>query len=238
LIEVVEETASTNADLVRRLGAGEGLAEGFWLRAVRQSAGRGRRGREWSSPEGNLYASTVVALRADDPWVHTLAFVAALSVHDLMLSQLGAGADCQLKWPNDVLVGGAKICGILLERRGDHVIVGIGVNVVTAPELADRATTSVRKANPENHSDAHTVLGDLADRFAARLAQWRMEGLASTLADWTRHAHPPGTPLLVTLDEEGLLPGAFAGLDPDGALRLRLADGSLRVVHAGDVSLA
>ncbi|TDW68381.1 BirA family biotin operon repressor/biotin-[acetyl-CoA-carboxylase] ligase [Novosphingobium sp. PhB55] len=238
MIEVVEETASTNADLVRRLGAGEGLAEGFWLRAVRQSAGRGRRGREWSSPEGNLYASTVVALRADDPWVHTLAFVAALSVHDLMLSQLGGGADCQLKWPNDVLVGGAKICGILLERRGDHVIVGIGVNVVTAPELADRATTSVHKANPDNHSDAHTVLGDLADRFAARLAQWRMEGLASTLADWTRHAHPPGTPLLVTLDEEGLLPGAFAGLDPDGALRLRLADGSLRVVHAGDVSLA
>jgi len=238
LIEVVAETASTNADLSRRLRAGEGLAEGFWLRAVRQSAGRGRRGRQWSSPEGNLYASTVVALRADDPSVHTLAFVAALAVYDLMLSQLPPGADCQLKWPNDVLVGGAKICGILLERAGDHVIIGIGVNVVSAPELPDRATVSIRAANPDNDKDAQAVLEALAASLTERLAQWRREGLSATLADWTRHAHPQGTPLLVTLDEEGLLPGAFAGLDPDGALRLRLADGYLRVVHAGDVSLA
>jgi BirA family biotin operon repressor/biotin-[acetyl-CoA-carboxylase] ligase len=238
LIEVVEETASTNADLSRRLGAGEGLAEGFWLRAVRQSAGRGRRGRQWSSPEGNLYASTVVQLRAYDPPVHSLAFVAALAVYDLMLSQLPREADCQLKWPNDVLVDGAKICGILLERAGDHVIIGIGVNVVSAPDLPDRATISIRAANPDSDNDAQTVLERLADGLAVRLAQWRREGLPSTLADWTRHAHPQGTPLLVTLDEEGLLPGAFAGLDPDGALRLRLADGSLRVVHAGDVSLA
>ena len=238
MIEVVEETASTNADLSRRLGAGEGLAEGFWLRAVRQSAGRGRRGRQWSSPEGNLYASTVVALRADYPSVHTLAFVAALAVYDLMLSQLPPGADCQLKWPNDVLVGGAKICGILLERAGDHVIIGIGVNVVSAPDLPDRATTSLLAANPDNDKDAQAVLEKLAACLAERLLQWRRVGLAATLAAWIRHAHPQGTPLLVTLDEEGLLPGAFAGLDPDGALRLRLADGSLRVVHAGDVSLA
>jgi BirA family biotin operon repressor/biotin-[acetyl-CoA-carboxylase] ligase len=238
LIEVVEETASTNADLSRRLGAGEGLAEGFWLRAVRQSAGRGRRGRQWSSPEGNLYASTVVQLRADDPPVHSLAFVAALAVYDLMLSQLPHEADCQLKWPNDVLVDGAKICGILLERAGDNVIIGIGVNVVSAPDLPDRATISIRAANPDSDNDAQTVLEQLGEGLAARLAQWRREGMPSTLADWTRHAHPQGTPLLVTLDEEGLLPGAFAGLDPDGALRLRLADGSLRVVHAGDVSLA
>lgn len=237
MIEVVEETASTNADLSRRLGAGEGLAEGFWLRAVRQNAGRGRRGRTWSSAEGNLYASTVVALRADDPSVHTLAFVAALAVYDLMLSQLPPAVDCQLKWPNDVLVDGAKICGILLERVRDHVIIGIGVNVVSAPELLDRATTSIRTANPDNDSDAQVVLEKLASCLAMRLDQWRREGLASTLTAWTRHAHPQGTPLLVTLDE-GLTPGAFAGLDPDGALRLRLADGSLRVVHAGDVSLA
>ncbi|MDF2638523.1 MAG: biotin--[acetyl-CoA-carboxylase] ligase [Novosphingobium lindaniclasticum] len=238
MIEVVEETASTNADLSRRLGAGEGLAEGYWLRAVRQSAGRGRRGRPWSSPEGNLYASTVVALGANDPSVHTLAFVAALAVYDLMLSQLPPGSHCQLKWPNDVLVGGAKICGILLERARDHVIIGIGVNVVSAPDLPDRATTSIRAENPDNAEDAQAVLERLAACLAERLTQWRSEGLSSTLADWTRYAHPPGTPLLVTLDEEGLLPGAFAGLDPDGALRLRLADGSLRVVHAGDVSLA
>ncbi|WP_395395040.1 biotin--[acetyl-CoA-carboxylase] ligase [Novosphingobium sp. BL-8A] len=236
MIEVVEETASTNADLVRRLGAGEGIGEGFWLRAVRQSAGRGRRGKAWSSPAGNLYASTVVALRADDPPVHTLAFVAALAVCDLVLSLLPAAASVQLKWPNDVLVDGAKISGILLERSGDHVIVGIGVNVVSAPELSDRATTSIL-ASGASDIDAQAVLHVLDARFAERLAQWRCEGLSGTLAAWQQSAYPLGTALKVMLDGEGQVTGTFAGLDPDGALRLRLADGGLRVIHAGDVSL-
>ena len=279
MIEVVEETGSTNADLVRRLGAGEFVSEGHWLRALRQTGGRGRRGREWVAPEGNLTASTVVNLRADDPAVHTLAFVAALAVHDVVSEELssverpftpqdpltlslskGVGSCAAptspstppaaslrtcfdklrtsgiiLKWPNDVLVGGAKICGILLERCGDSVVAGIGINVAAAPEVPGRATTSLH-AN-EGRNDAATVLAQLAARFAARLAQWRIDGLAATLADWQRRASPPGTPLVVSLDEEGTLSGGFAGLDPDGALRLRLADGSLRVIHAGDVSL-
>ncbi|TCM22218.1 BirA family biotin operon repressor/biotin-[acetyl-CoA-carboxylase] ligase [Novosphingobium sp. PhB165] len=236
MIEVVEETASTNADLVRRLGAGEGIAEGFWLRAVRQSAGRGRRGKEWSSPEGNLYTSTVIALRADDPAAHTLAFVAALAVRDLIAALLPADAAVQLKWPNDVLVAGAKISGILLERCGDHVIVGIGINLVSAPELADRATASVL-ASGGSDVDAQKVLEKLATAYARRLSQWRSEGLSATLRAWQQHAYPQGTPLKVVLDGEGEALGAFAGLDPDGALRLRLPDGSLRVIHAGDVSL-
>ncbi|MFC0683791.1 biotin--[acetyl-CoA-carboxylase] ligase [Novosphingobium clariflavum] len=236
MIEVVEETASTNADLVRRLGAGESIDEGFWLRAVRQSAGRGRRGKAWSSPEGNLYASTVVARRAGDPPVHTLAFVAAVAVRDLIVSLLPGGTAIQLKWPNDVLVEGAKISGILLERRGDDVIVGIGINVVSAPELADRATTSIHSAKGRI-ADAHGVLEILADAFAERLVQWRMEGLSATLNAWQQGAYPQGTALKVMLDGDGEVTGTFAGLDPDGALRLRLADASLRVIHAGDVSL-
>lgn len=236
MIEVVEETASTNADLVRRLGAGESIGQGFWLRAVRQSAGRGRRGKAWSSPAGNLYASTVVPLHAGDPPVHTLAFVAALAVHDLILSLLPAEVPVQLKWPNDVLVDGAKISGILLERCGDHVIVGIGVNVVSAPELSYRATTCIL-ASGATDIDAQGTLERLGPAFAERLAQWRRDGLAATLAAWQRGAYPVGTPLKVMLDGEGQVVGTFAGLDPDGALRLRLADGGLRVIHAGDVSL-
>lgn len=239
MIEVVEETASTNADLARRLGAGEHFGEGDWLRAVRQTSGRGRRGREWSAPEGNLSCSTVVGLRAGDPQVPTLAFVAALAVFDAVAQELApsgaGGARCLLKWPNDVLVDGAKIAGILLERLGDHVVVGIGVNIAAAPEVPGRATTSLRAAG--GAGDAVTVLDRLAGRFAARLEQWRAEGLAGVLADWQRRATPMGTPLTVTFDDEGTVAGAFAGLDPDGALRLRLADGSLRVVYAGDVSL-
>lgn len=239
MIEIVEETASTNADLAQRLGAGEHVPEGYWLRAIRQNAGRGRRGRDWFSPEGNLTCSTVVNLRASDPPIHSLAFVAALAVHDVVAEALDphpAGVDhCILKWPNDVLVNGAKISGVLLERCGDDVVTGIGINVCSAPDLSDRPTTSLQAAGAA--CEAAAVLDRLAARFAARLTQWRTEGLAMVLADWQRSASPVGTPLLVTLDEEGALPGQFAGLDPDGALRLRLADGSLRVVHAGDVSL-
>ena len=203
---------------------------------MRQSAGRGRRGKAWSSPEGNLYASTVVARRAGDPPVHTLAFVAAVAVRDLIVSLLPGGTAIQLKWPNDVLVEGAKISGILLERRGDDVIVGIGINVVSAPELADRATTSIHSAKGRI-ADAHGVLEILADAFAERLVQWRMEGLSATLNAWQQGAYPQGTALKVMLDGDGEVTGTFAGLDPDGALRLRLADASLRVIHAGDVSL-
>ena len=251
MIEVVEETASTNADLAQRLRAGEHVPEDHWLRALRQTAGRGRRGREWVSPEGNLACSTVVEVRVSDPPVHTLAFVAGLAVFDAVEATLEFGgpasgdfvdrlpADasprCLLKWPNDLLVDGAKIAGILLERVGEHVVIGAGINVSGAPDVPGRVTTSLRAAGSD--ADAAAVLNRLASRFAARLAQWRSQGLAEVLADWQGRATPPGTPLLVTLDDEGALTGTFAGLATDGALRLRLADGSLRVVHAGDVSL-
>lgn len=253
LIEVVEETASTNADLVRRLGAGEPIPEGYWLQAIRQNAGRGRRGREWVSREGNLTCSTVVNLHAGDPAVHTLAFVAALAVHDVVAEELarrqanpsGQGSDQSrqaaseervvLKWPNDVLINGAKVCGILLERVGDHVVAGIGINIAYAPEVAGRVTTSLRAAG--SGMEARAALEGLAARFSIRLTQWRFEGLPAILGEWQRRASAIGRPLLVMLDEEGMLAGAFAGLDPDGALRLRLADGTLRVIYAGDVSL-
>lgn len=235
MIETVAQTDSTNAELVRRLDAGEHVPEGHWLRAIRQSAGRGRRGREWFAPEGNLTCSTIVNLRASDPPVHSLAFVAALAVHDVVAAELGSAAQAVLKWPNDVLVEGAKICGVLLERVRNHVVAGIGINVESAPEVPGRETTSLR--NTGGTSRAEAVLEHLAASFSDRLAKWRQEGLAATLAEWQSRASPVGTPMLVTLDEEGTLAGAFAGLDPEGALRLRLADGSLRVVHAGDVSL-
>lgn len=247
MIETVAETESTNADLVRRLDAREHVPEGYWLRAVRQTAGRGRRGREWVASEGNLTCSTVVNLRAGDPSVHSLAFVAALAVHDVIAGELAAldaaleerslpvEARCILKWPNDVLVDGAKISGVLLERAGDHVVAGIGINVTSAPQVPGKQTLALRALG--SSVDVETVLERLSARFASRLIQWRGDGLGTVLADWQRRASPLGTPLLVMLDEEGTVAGAFAGLEPDGALRLRLADGSLRVIHAGDVSL-
>ena len=237
MIEFVAETGSTNADLARRLSAGEAIAEGFWLRAGRQVDGRGRAGRSWISPEGNLYCSTVVNLRPADPSPATLALVAGLAVHEMVADALSRGGPrngaLQLKWPNDLMLDGAKLAGILCEMIDRTVVIGIGINVASAPELPDRTTTSLRDHG--SASDAAAALTALAAGFAARLDQWRECSLGDTLAAWEARATPRGTPITVHADTP--IAGAFDGLDNDGSLRLRLEDGSYRAIYAGDVIL-
>ncbi|MBW6522259.1 biotin--[acetyl-CoA-carboxylase] ligase [Sphingomonas sp. RHCKR47] len=232
----VAETGSTNADLLDLAAAGS-AGEGVWLRSDRQLAGRGRLGRDWASPAGNLYASTIVTLRADDPPAPSLALVAAVALEEAVAGVLPEAARRKLaiKWPNDLLIAGAKVSGILLERAGNHVVIGIGVNVAHHPDLPDRATTSL-------HAEGATVdVAAFTDRLAALTAAWltlwRTQGLATIIERWNERAHPPGTPLRVRLPEGGELAGAFDGLDAHGALRVRLDDGDSRVIHAGDIFL-
>lgn len=211
--------------------------EGVWLRADRQLSGRGRLGRDWASPAGNLYASTIVTLRADDPPAPSLALVAAVALEEAVVAVLPEAARRRLsiKWPNDLLLGGAKVSGILLERAGAHVVIGMGVNLAHHPDLPDRATTSLHAEGAS--VDLAEFNARLADLFAAWLTIWRSEGLGPVIARWTERAHPVGTPLRVRLPEGGEQAGAFDGLDARGALRLRLDDGETRVIHAGDVFL-
>jgi BirA family transcriptional regulator, biotin operon repressor / biotin---[acetyl-CoA-carboxylase] ligase len=199
------------------------------------TAGRGRMGRRWDAPVGNLYVSTIVRIRPGDPTAATLGFVAAVTLSE-MLRAYAPEAAFQIKWPNDVLAGGAKISGILLERSGDAVIVGIGVNLATFPEGLDRPVTSMKTLTGTAPDPAH-VLAELADGFARWVARWRNEGLGPVLAEWHAQAHPLDTALQVNLPEGGQLNGLFAGLDADGALKLRLADDTVRAIHAGDVFL-
>ncbi|MEL6877274.1 MAG: biotin--[acetyl-CoA-carboxylase] ligase [Pseudomonadota bacterium] len=236
-IETVEETGSTNADLISRIQSGEAISEGYWLRAKRQSGGRGRLGRKWESPEGNLYCSTVAQIQADDPLPHTLSFVTAIAVANTLKQCLSDDALMMLKWPNDALVRGAKIAGILLERCGESVIVGIGLNVVHAPEVPGHETTSILVENPEYKGGAEQVLSELAANFAQALCTWREEGLAVTLDQWTALAHPIGTRLSLSPGGDEPVSGEFAGLDANGALQLRLANGAMRTIHAGDVTM-
>lgn len=240
-VETLERTTSTNAVLLDRLRGGEHPPEQAWLRALTQSSGRGRIGRTWESPPGNLHCSTIVRLLPDDPPAQTLAFVAGLGLHDALAACAGpeaARGARWLKWPNDALIDGAKIAGVLLERAGEVVVVGIGVNVARAPELPGRATTSLKRAFASAGQDAGAVLDLLAQAFAVRLAAWRAQGLAATLAAWEERAHPRGTPLVVApTGDAPSLAGAFAGLDPSGALRMALPDGSRRLVQAGEVTL-
>lgn len=137
----------------------------------------------------------------------------------------------QLKWPNDLLAGGAKVGGILLEREGEAVIAGFGVNLARHPDSLDRPATSLA-ALAGSAPDVMEFADELAAAFARWLGCWRSEGVAPVRAAWLASAHPPGTPLST---DEG--DGLFDGLDESGSLRLRLADGSGRVIHAGDVFL-
>lgn len=211
-----------------------GAAEGLWLRAERQSGGRGRQGRQWSSPAGNLYASTLVRLRPGDPPAPSLALVAAVAIQEAVAFH-AAGARVAIKWPNDLMADGAKLCGILLERIDDAVVIGFGVNVAAVPEALGRPVTSLA-ALTGAAPDPAVLLEMLADSFSRWLERWRMEGIGPIRARWLAEAHPLGTALSAKTPE-GPIEGLFDGLDEGGALRLRLADGAVHVIHAGDVFL-
>lgn len=234
MLETVAETGSTNADLLARLKAGEVVAEGHWLVADRQDAGRGRAGRVWSDGQGNFMGSTVAVLRAADPLPQTLALVAGLAVHRTV-SALLPGAELLLKWPNDLLLGGAKLAGVLLERHGDAVVVGIGVNLMQAPALADRRTTCLAALGCTMTRDEFAVR--LAQEWLAALTRWHLGEWPVLRQDWLSRAHPTGTLVSVKDREQGELTGAFAGIDDDGVAYLRLADGQRHAIHAGDVEM-
>jgi len=235
-IEYVAETGSTNADLAERLTSGGDVAEGHWLVADRQIAGKGRQGRAWLDAPGNFAGSTVVRLAPQDPPAATLSFVAALAVYETVVARLAQPQRLQLKWPNDLLLDGGKVCGILLEREGEYAIVGIGVNLAAAPPQATgRKVQSLSLHGPAPERDAFAQA--LATSFAAELARWRRYGTGPLFTRWLAAAHPPGSTLRVHDDRSAPLHGTFAGLQEDGALRLRLEDGSTRVIHAGDVQL-
>lgn len=216
------------------LAAG-GAAEGLWLRAERQTAGRGRQGRAWSSPVGNLYASTIVRLRPADPPAATLAMVAAVTLRDIAGQLLENPDRLTIKWPNDLLLGGAKLSGILLERAGDAVVIGMGVNLAHHPEGLDRPVTSLAAHGAP--IDPAPFMEMLAEGFARWLQRWHGEGLTAVRRAWLDHAHPKGTALTANLPDGEAVAGLFDGLDADGALMLRLADGRVRVIHAADVFL-
>jgi BirA family biotin operon repressor/biotin-[acetyl-CoA-carboxylase] ligase len=145
------------------------------------------------------------------------------------------GTGLTIKWPNDLLLWGAKLAGILLERTGDAVVIGFGVNIAHTPDLPDRPTTSLAAHGAPIGPDI--LVEVLAETFAHWLARWRGEGVAPIRARWLERAHPPGTALSARLPDGTAIDGLFEGLDGDGALILRLGGGGTRVIHAADVFL-
>jgi BirA family biotin operon repressor/biotin-[acetyl-CoA-carboxylase] ligase len=220
----LDTVGSTNDEAAHLADAGAPEGTVVWSRE--QTGGRGRRGRHWASPVGNLYTSTI--LRPDCPAQRAaeLGFAAALAVADIV----PAGREVRVKWPNDVLVGGGKIAGILLESaigqtgQVQHVVAGIGVNVGFAPQLPE-----MRYPGSALGGSVEAALEKLTAALAARLAEWRREGFETVRAAWLAKAGPLGAEVDVKLGE-GLVRGRFAGLDREGALLLDTAAGPRKIV--------
>lgn len=235
-IEAYEELDSTNAEARRRAEAGE--AGPVWITAALQTAGRGRRGRAWSTQKGNLAATLLTTTDRPPAEAAQLSFVAALAACDLADTCLGPGV-ARLKWPNDVLVHGRKAVGILVESgsRDDGrlwLAVGIGVNLAHAPRDVDRpaaAFAEFMSGPPPAPLDALAVLASAFERWRSA---WAMQGFAPIATGWSARATGLGQRCEARLPNRTLT-GIAEGLDPDGALRLRLDDGELERITAGDV---
>lgn len=231
----LDSVGSTSSEALERAAAGE--AGPLWITARRQTAGRGRRGRGWHSPQGNLAASLLITLDAAPAQIANLGFVAGLAAHDALASLLPPDARLALKWPNDVLAGGAKLAGILLESSPlpdgrSALVVGFGINVVAAPEGLPYATASLRGLGSQ--AGAEAVLEALSDCWCSAFEDWAGgTGFAATRTRWLECAYGLGGEIAVRHGAEELR-GAFETIDADGRLVLRTGSGP-RTIAAGEV---
>ncbi len=221
-----DEIGSTN-DEAKGL-AKSGTPEGMVVWAKRQTAGRGREDRRWESQDGNLFCSLL--LRPGGP-VPELGFAAALATAEALFD-----GGVSLKWPNDVLLNGRKVAGILLEAAADWMVVGIGVNLVSYPEGTPFPATSLQAETGRVETPA-AILENLCMRLFQWYRLWKGEGFTPIREAWLEYAHPVGTEL-VARTPISTTKGRFKDLDKDGTLILELADGGLHRVAAGDVYFA
>ena len=207
--------------------------ESDWLVALRQDGGRGRHGRVWESIEGNFFGSTLIQLRPTDPPAPSLALAAGLALIETV-EVAAPEAPLLLKWPNDLMLGDAKLAGILLERSGDRVVAGFGANLAGAPPIPGRKTAAL---SPAQAIAPQAFAPLLAARFAQVLSVWRDADPAAFAQAWLARAHPVGTILEVHSGPGERVRGTFEGIETDGAMRLKRADGMIDIIRAGDVSL-
>lgn len=230
---VLDEVDSTNEEAWRRIEDGAG--HGTVIRAGLQNRGRGRVGRTWDSPPGNLHMS-IVAAAPRGRRAAQLSFVAALAAGDAIASDLPDDGRLAYKWPNDILIGVAKAGGILIEGRGgSDYVVGIGINVVSAPQDLGRPATCLADEGADGVTAA-ALAASVASAFEAWYGTWRDDGFASLRTAWLARAAGLGGTVEVRLPDR-TLSGIFEGLNDGGALMLRLPGGRVEPIDAGEVFL-
>jgi BirA family biotin operon repressor/biotin-[acetyl-CoA-carboxylase] ligase len=230
-----EAVGSTNAEALALAHKGE--RGPLWISARTQSAGRGRRGGAWVSPAGNLYATLLLTDPSAPERAAELSFVAALALHDAVVEVAQRlGPILTVKWPNDLLLDGAKLAGILIEGESGPpfaAAIGIGVNCASHPRETSYPATDLATAGAAVTPEQLFVA--LSAAMLRRLAQWdRGAGFAGIRADWLARAAGVGEAIRVRLPERELA-GRFQGLDPYGRLLLREPDGAIETIAAGDV---
>jgi BirA family biotin operon repressor/biotin-[acetyl-CoA-carboxylase] ligase len=233
-----ETIGSTNAEALARAGAGE---QGpVWFVAERQSAGRGRRGRPWVSEPGNLHVSLLISDPAPPAASAGICFVAALALHDAVIEAAHglAPARLKLKWPNDLLLDGDKVAGILVEGTsrppgGLALAIGFGVNCKHSPALTDYSSSDFARAG-FSVSPIY-LLTMLGNSMRHRLDEWdRGAGFAAIRAAWLARASGLGGAIEVRLADRSLS-GTFEAIDAAGGLVLQRADGNRETITAGDI---
>lgn len=238
----LSETDSTNAEALRRAFAGE--RGPLWIVTDRQTAGRGRSGRRWASQSGNLLASLLITLEQGTGVAYQLSLVAGVAVYDAVRPLLAEteARGLRLKWPNDLLLGRAKLAGILVESATHpgspalSAVIGIGINLASHPEDLGRLAT---------HLAAHGVQAtpqEMQDKLGSMLAEWLLTwnsgaGFDRVRSAWLARGGPLGEPLVVNTGG-GPVEGRFQGLAEDGALLIADAEGGIRRIGYGDVTLA
>ncbi len=230
------DVGSTNALALER--ARDGEPTGLWVTARRQTAGRGRQGRVWTSESGNLYASLLLRDPSPPARMGELPLVVAVAVHDAIADVLPPPLrpDLAIKWPNDVLFRGAKLCGILIEGEaagGSRVVViGTGINCAHHPEDAAYPATDLSKIGVPTEPEA--LFERLALRMCERLGEWTSGPFEPIRAAWLKRARGIGEAIRVRMPNETMT-GRFEALDAAGRLVLRRDDGGLETVSAGDI---
>ena len=233
-----EEIDSTNEEARRRALRGD--FGPCWLSASRQSAGRGRLGRSWASPPGNLSATALLGLDAQPAKAALACFSAGLAVIDAAKSVGIDVSAMRLKWPNDVLAGEAKLAGILIETgfasKAFWMAAGFGVNIAIAPARPERKTACLNDLPGGEGLSPQQFLSHLDIAFRSRLAHLLVQGFGPTRADWLAHAAHLGREVEIS-PPTGRIKGVMRDLAPDGALVLELQGGELHHVRAGEISL-
>ena len=235
-IEVHDALDSTNAEARRRAESGE--AGPLWIMALTQTAGRGRRGRAWETAHGNLAATLLFTTVLPPAEAAQVSFVAALAAADLADHYVGVGT-AALKWPNDLMIDGRKAAGILVESgtRDDGTLwlaVGMGVNLAHAPKNLERPAIAFSERLTIPPPQPTVALGVLAESFEKWRDLWSASGFAPIAKAWSARAYGLGQACEARLPNQTHR-GVAEGLDEDGALRLRLADGAVLRITAGDV---